>query len=332
MSALRGRDPPSHTATLIGSDGDFDYLTEITVGGQNFTVVVDTGSSDIWLVKKGFSCFNLTGAPESAATCAFGSEGFDPTASTTFQTFPNVIFNTTYGSNEFVSGPVGFDTVSVGSLTVTKQEIGTPDIAGWEGDGVSSGILGLAYPFNTRVFNTTDSTQVSVAKHIPYDPFFFSAVNQHDASPFFSLALNRGVLNVNSTEDPNLGFIAFGGTPPVNLSNTTVTVPVQGYSITGNDTVPIAEPSNSKDAVYLFYTVDAQAYVFPGSTAVVTASNNTILDSGTTLNLVPAQVAEAYNAQFVPKATFNTQLGQYIVACNASHCVFRTISREPGGR
>ncbi|KAJ7663837.1 acid protease [Mycena polygramma] len=324
MSALRGRAAPNNITTLVGSDHDLEYLTDITVGGQNFKVIVDTGSSDTWLVKKGFSCLNLTGAPESAATCAFGSDGFDPAASSAFQPFPNVIFNVTYGDKEFVSGPVGFDTVSVGGLTVTKQEIGTPDVVAWEGDGVHSGILGLAFPFNTRVFNTTDSTQASVAKHIPYDPFFFTAVKQGLSSPFFSLALNRGA-NGNSSEDSNLGFIAFGGTPPVDLGNTTVTVPIQGYSITGSDTVPIAEPSNSKEAVYLSYTVDVEAYVFPGSTAADTASNNTILDSGTTLNVVPSKVAEAYNAQFVPKATFDTQVGLYTVACNASVPAFSVM-------
>lgn len=79
---------------------------------------------------------------------------------------------------EFLSGPVGFDTVSVGGVTVTQQEIGTPDLAAWSGDGVNSGLLGLAYSGLTSVFNTTDPTKASQANHIPYDPFFLTAVNQ----------------------------------------------------------------------------------------------------------------------------------------------------------
>jgi hypothetical protein len=127
----------------------------------------------------------------------------------------------------------------------------------------------------------------------------------------FSLALNRGALVVNATEDPNLGFIAFGGMPPVDLDKTAVTVPVQGYSAS------TGEPS-STDAVFFYYTVDVDAYTFPGSTKVATSNNNTILDSGTTLNLVPTKVAKAYNAQFVPKATLDRDSGLYFVDCNAT--------------
>ncbi|KAJ6457398.1 aspartic peptidase domain-containing protein [Mycena vitilis] len=311
LAALRAH-ASNNTAILAGADLDEEYLTDITVGGQNFSAIVDTGSSDTWLVKKGFSCFNLTGAPEESATCGFGSDGFDTAASSTFQTFPKVSFNITYGDQEFVSGPVGFDTVSVGGLTVTKQEIGIPDLAAWNGDGVNSGLLGLAYSGITSVYNTTDPTKASGANHIPYDPFFATAVKQGVVNnPFFSLALSRGALDTNATVDQNLGFLAFGGMPPVTLDKTAVTVPVQGYSAS------TGEPS-STDAVFFYYTIDVESYVFPGSTKVSTASNNTIVDSGTTLNLVPSKVAKAYNAQFEPKATLDKESGLYLVDCNAT--------------
>lgn len=65
------------TAGLAGAGGDSEYLTDIEVGGQNFKVIVDTGSyvsficamifsahrhrrSDTWLAAKGFKCYNLT--------------------------------------------------------------------------------------------------------------------------------------------------------------------------------------------------------------------------------------------------------------------------------
>jgi hypothetical protein len=139
----------------------------------------------------------------------------------------------------------------------------------------------------------------------------------------FSLALNRGSPSPNSTVDPNLGFIAFGGMPPVVLDKTAVTVPVQGYSTTTDD------PSNAKDAVFFYYTVDVDGYVFPGSTKLATKNNNTILDSGTTLNLLPTKVAKAYNAQFSPKATFDQDSGLYFVACNAT---VPTFSVTLGGK
>ncbi|KAJ7065390.1 aspartic peptidase domain-containing protein [Mycena amicta] len=310
ITNLRSKVSGNTTATLAGADLDQEYLTEITVGGQTFPVIVDTGSSDTWLVKKGFNCFNLTGAPESQETCGFGSDGFDTDASSTFKTFPGVSFNISYGDGEFLSGPVGFDTVSAGGLTVSQQEIGVPSLAAWNGDSVNSGLLGLAYSALTSVFNTTDPTKASRANHIPYDPFFLTAVKQGVVTnPYFSIALDRGS-GTNST-DPNLGYLAFGGIAPVKLDKTAVTLPVQGYSAkTGVPT--------STNPEFWYYTVDVDGYVFTGSTKLTTANNNTILDTGTTLNYVPSKVAKAYNALFVPKATFDADSGLYFVACNST--------------
>ncbi|KAJ7780230.1 acid protease [Mycena maculata] len=317
LSALRAKASTNNTAVLAGSDLDQEYLTNITVGGQTFPVIVDTGSSDTWLIKKGFKCFNLTGTPETEETCAFGSAGFDTAASKTFKSFPKVSFNISYGDGEFLSGGVGFDTVSAGGVTVTQQEIGTPDLAAWNGDGVNSGLLGLAYSGLTSVFNTTDPTKASNANHIPYDPFFFTAVKQGVVTnPFFSIALDRPAsLTVNVTVDPNLGYVAFGGMPPVALDKTAVTVPIQGYSATTGD------PSTT-NAVYFYYTLDVAGYVFSGSTSVETANNNTILDTGTTLNYFPTKVAKAYNAGFVPKAKYNEDEGLYYVDCDATPPAF----------
>ncbi|KAJ7777209.1 aspartic peptidase domain-containing protein [Mycena metata] len=317
LSALRSHASKNNTAVLAGADLDQEYLTDITIGGQTFTAIVDTGSSDTWLIKKGFNCFNLSSFPEPQATCGFGSDGFDTKASTTFQEFPNVSFNISYGDGEFLSGPVGFDTVSVGGLTVTKQEVGTPDFAAWNGDGVNSGLLGLAYSTITSVYNTTDPTKASSANHIPYDPFFVTAFKQGVVTnPYFSIALDRGALFVNTSTDPNLGYLAFGGMPPVALDKTAVTVPIQKYSAKTGD------PSSAAGAEYIYYTIDVESYVFPGSTSVATANNNTIVDSGTTLNYVPDKVAKAYNAKFVPKATLDSDSGLYFVNCNATAPAF----------
>ncbi|KAJ6616971.1 acid protease [Mycena sp. CBHHK59/15] len=316
MSSLRSHASNNNTAILAGSDLDEEYLTNITVGGQTFTAIVDTGSSDTWLVKKGFKCFNLTGFPESTETCGFGSDGFDTAASKTFKKYPNVSFNISYGDGEFLSGPVGFDTVSVGGLTVKQQEIGTPSLAAWQGDGINSGLLGLAYSGLTSVYNTTDPTKASHANHLSYDPFFFTAVKQGMVTnTFFSIALDRGTPSDDSSVDPNLGYLAFGGMPPVALDKTAVTVPVQGYSTT------TGAPSNT-DTVYFYYTVDVDGYTFPGSTKVATANNNTILDTGTTLNYLPTGVAKAYNARWVPKATYDADQGLYFVGCNATAPAF----------
>lgn len=50
------------------------------------------------------------------------------------------------------------------------QVIGVVSSAAWVGDGINSGLLGLAYPELTSVTNAGESMK--------YDPFFFSAVKQ----------------------------------------------------------------------------------------------------------------------------------------------------------
>lgn len=125
----------------------------------------------------------------------------------------------------------------------------------------------------------------------------------------FSVALNRGsfAAQENSTEDPNLGYLAFGGIAPVDTTNTSITTSIQGYTVSSNS-------SN----VYLWYTVDVDTYSFDGSKPLTGAGKQAILDTGTTLNYVPTNVAKAYNSKFVPKATFNVTEDTYYVSCNAT--------------
>ncbi|KAJ7087075.1 acid protease [Mycena epipterygia] len=319
LTALRGgkRTAPTSSSTVVvdGSDFDEEYLTNVTVGGQHFSLIVDTGSSDTWVAQKGFNCFDIDGNPVPATTCAFGTPGFNTAASRTFKPFPNVSFNITYGDGEFLSGPVGFDTVAIGGMSVSQQEIGVPTLTAWEGDGINTGLIGLAFPDLTSVYNTTDPTKASAANQLPYSPLFLSAVQQKKVkNPFFSVALDRGSFNQQENDpfDPNLGFLAFGGIAPVPVVNTAVTVPIQGYSAT------TGIPSNAPGSEFFFYTIDIEAYTFPGSKGVVTANKNTILDTGTTLNFVPTAVAAAYNAAFKPPAVLDEDFDLFVVACNAT--------------
>ncbi|KAJ7643179.1 acid protease [Mycena rosella] len=299
-------------APLVGAQHDYEYLANITVGGQTFSVIIDTGSSDTWLAQKGFACLNLTGHPVPAATCGFGSQGFDSKLSKSFQPYPSTSFYITYGDGEYLSGAAAFETVTVGGLTVTHQEIGMVASAAWTGDGINTGLLGLAYPSLTSVENT------SHGQGMLYNPFFFNAVKQNKIPhPYFSIALNRGTITAEHSPrpDPHLGYLAFGGIAPVPVTNTTATLPVQGFSIATH------APVSGAGATYSYYGVDVQKYVFPGSAAIFTAQNSTILDSGTTLNLMPSAVAQKYNAAF--NATWRD--GQYYVDCAAKAPPFAVV-------
>jgi hypothetical protein len=122
-----------------------------------------------------------TGVPQPAQACGFANT-FVPSKSKTFQAFPNVTFLAAYGDGFFAYGPAGFDTVSIGALAVAKQEIGVPNVVGWSGDGHISGILGLAFPAITAVYNTTDPNLANSSNQLVYNPFFIEAVQQKKIS------------------------------------------------------------------------------------------------------------------------------------------------------
>ncbi|KZP26584.1 acid protease [Athelia psychrophila] len=313
LQTLRRR-PSSYTDVLAGAGGDAEYLTDITVGGQKFKVVVDTASSDTWLAEKGFKCYNLTSFPEPRSACAFGPL-YNPKSSKTYTRDPHKNFNITYGDGEFLTGTAAFETVTVGGMTVTRQEIGVVNSAAWMGDGINSGLMGLAYPGLTSVYKGDNPATDGPNTTAIYNPVFHTAVAEKAvAHPYFSIALNRGSIaaQTNATYDPNLGYLAFGGIAPVKTTGSAVTVPVQGSTFlpAGNSTG------------YFFYTMDIGKYIFPNSTAqglgLTGAGKQAILDAGTTLNYVPTEVAKAYNAQFNPPAEFVADEATYYVACNAT--------------
>ncbi|KAJ6544502.1 aspartic peptidase domain-containing protein [Mycena capillaripes] len=313
LHSLRAAGGGTHTAPLMGAQYDYEYLVPVTIGDQDFFVIVDTGSSDTWLAQKGFACFNLTGHPEPVSSCAFGTQGFDIQLSKSFQSYPNTMFSIAYGDGEYLSGTAAFETVTVGGLTVKTQEIGVVSSAAWVGDGINTGLLGLAYPFLTSVTNK------SHGQSIKYNPFFFNAVKQKRVPhPYFSVALNRGMPagTHSPTVDPHLGYLAFGGIAPVPVTNTSTTVPIQGYSLATR------APTSDPHPTYFYYTIDVQSYVFPNSSGVPTASNSTIVDSGTTLNLVPTEVAQAYNTGW---GNVTWRAGSYYVDCNAEAPPFAVV-------
>jgi hypothetical protein len=138
-----GTNPIGHSTTLISLFIGEEFATTITFGTETFESIVDTGSSDTWLVETGFKCVNITNsAPLPEADCSFG-----PTynVTDTFKKIPDENFNITYGDGEFLTGIVGTEEVTLAGLKV-KQEVALVNFAAWEGDGTTSGLIGLAYP------------------------------------------------------------------------------------------------------------------------------------------------------------------------------------------
>lgn len=127
------------------STKSIEFLAPITFGNQTFNMIVDTGSSDTWAPVFNFTCFDFDGPKQTDP----GDCGFQAlyTPSTTFKQITTQHMNTSYGSGEYCSGPIGFEQVTFGGMTFT-QEVGAIDVTNWRsGDNQSSGLMGLSTRF-----------------------------------------------------------------------------------------------------------------------------------------------------------------------------------------
>ncbi|KAF9651450.1 aspartic peptidase A1 [Thelephora ganbajun] len=119
---------------------DTSYLGAIQIGTppQSFNVVLDTGSSDLWVTDK------------ACTTCAQGTPSFNTAASTTFQrgqdaTGQPVRVTITYGSGS-VAGDLVRDTVVMGGFQVQRQPwLLVDQTSASLLDGTDAGIMGLAF-------------------------------------------------------------------------------------------------------------------------------------------------------------------------------------------
>ncbi|KAL2041784.1 hypothetical protein N7G274_005568 [Stereocaulon virgatum] len=158
------------------------FVTEIEVGGEAFTAVVDTGSSDTWLVETGFTC-----AKGDQSFCQFG-DTYNKT--NTFQPIANENFAISYSDGELLTGSFGKEKVTVAGITVNDQQIAVVTRANWNGDGYSSGVLGLGFPANTKAYSGVNPGANSQNSRVGYNPFFTSAYTEGNVPPLFSLALS----------------------------------------------------------------------------------------------------------------------------------------------
>lgn len=149
--------------------GDVEYLSPISIGGQTMNMDFDSGSSDLWV-------FNTQLSTASQA----GHTNFNPTKSTSFALMQGASFSISYGDGSGAAGNVGTDVVNIGGATVTKQaiELATAVSSSFVQDTNSNGLVGLAF----SKLNTVKPTQQKT---------FFDNVMPSLALPVFTADLRK---------------------------------------------------------------------------------------------------------------------------------------------
>ncbi|KAB5575785.1 aspartic peptidase domain-containing protein [Coniochaeta sp. 2T2.1] len=290
---------PAGLDVALPANQQVEYLLNVTAGGNNYSLIIDTGSSDTWFVKSGFQCYDYLRRKVALANCQFGPEfkgGFPGGR------IENLHFNVSYGngySGPNLNGEYGYADLTLAGVTVPKQQIALATSGYWTGDDISTGILGLGMPGLTEAYNSSDPRLDSVTNAISYSPVVSTMTSALKIPALFSLGLSR---------KPEDSFLALGGVPANVKTGEYTTTPLLTWQ------------SQKGGEEYFWYTIQTDEMVWNSSTISqqTSGSPRAIVDSGTTLNYLPYQIAEAINNAFVPPAVWDPQVGAYVTNCNAT--------------
>ncbi|KAI0319007.1 aspartic peptidase domain-containing protein [Amylostereum chailletii] len=268
-SANVSRRQSSSSVDITNQGGDTSYFADVSIGTppQTFGVVLDTGSSDLWL------------ATTQCSNCPTGTPELNTASSSSIQSSTQSV-SLRYGSGQ-ASGTLAQDTVSFGSFTISNQVfVAVNSISDGLIDGSLAGIMGLA-------FNSIASSGAT--------PFWQALLqNNQLSSPemsFFITRLNGQV--TSSTETDPGGVFTLGGTNSTYFqgdidfqnfpSGTTTSFWLQTVTelTLGGTAINIGSASNNLAAI------DTGTTLVGGPTAAVTAFWDAVDNSQSLGNQMP---------------------------------------------
>lgn len=274
---------------LVENAQQNSYIIKLSVGTppQPFELVLDTGSSDLWVPSVDDTVCQGGNDP-----CTFGT--YDSTQSQTYQLVDPGQFFIQYGDGSANVGDYISDVVTIGGATVNNVTLGLAlNSSSPIPSETAQGLLGVGF------------TKLSSAQGLYptlIDDLFSSGAIERRA---FSLYLNDAA--------SGQGSILFGGIDTDKYTGDLVTLPIQPDIIGGQ-------------ALFLRYLVDLTAVSFntgSGSSAsVITPSDFAVaalLDSGTTVTILGADIFNNIVAG-IGATAINVQ-GQtmYITSCSVGN-------------
>jgi cathepsin D len=171
---------------ITDEENDSSYSGVVSIGTppQNFNLVLDTGSSDLWV------------ATTSCTSCGSDIPEFNPSKSSTYKATSSQL-EIDYGSGS-AQGIVAQDSVTFGSFEMSQELLAVTNITSRLIDDGLSGIMGLGFA-SISALQTT--------------PFWEALYNANDlAEPLFSFYLERYVNQANQISTAPGGVLTLGGT------------------------------------------------------------------------------------------------------------------------
>ncbi|QSZ36440.1 hypothetical protein DSL72_006319 [Monilinia vaccinii-corymbosi] len=268
------------TASLGNALASGLYYANVTLGtpAQKLSLQIDTGSSDVWVPSSSASICE----DASSGGCPGGS--FDASSSKTFLDVEPDAFNISYVDGTGSSGDYFQDTFSIGGETIKGFTMGLAlDTT------ISIGIMGIGYN------NSEANVQTGNGTTYPNLP---------------NALVSSGLIKTNAYSlwlddiDASSGSILFGGIDTAKYTGDLVSVDVYPSSRGGS--------VNSFTVAWTSLSVNSSS----GSDQLTPAAfaQPAILDSGTTITLLPDDIAAVVFEEF--GATVSQQLGAVVVPCS----------------
>ncbi|TPX30331.1 hypothetical protein SmJEL517_g06087 [Synchytrium microbalum] len=174
--------------------GALEGIVSIGTPLQNFAVILDTGSQELWV--RSSKC-------TSGSACTAGSAAFSTSASSTWeQTGTNIEYGP-YGDGLDAYGRSGFDTVKLAGITVTHQNMGAVDkIAIGSASLGADGIMGIpAANLNNKTFDNQYVPGNMYNQGLLDSPIW--AFWYNNSNPILGVSYMDGELSLGGI-DPNL--------------------------------------------------------------------------------------------------------------------------------
>lgn len=274
-------------------------LTWLGKEPQNFVAYVDTGSADTWVISNDFQCIDpITRVLEPQAACDFGAL-YNPALGDFTNITSEAYYIQYFPEMTSLNGSMGYAPLTLGGLTVPKQEVALITEAAWAGaENVTSSLIGLSYSTGVGARYRSNGTQAI------YDPIFMTMMKEGIVKEgVFTLAIDR-VPQGTSASVPT-GQMAFGGLVSPEFYYPPFT------------TVPIEELKLAPIGLAFYPTTHELLYSLKNGTIASGGVYQSIIDSGTSPNFIPSAAAAELNAQFSPPAVYNETLGYWTVDCDA---------------
>ncbi|XP_029114792.1 pepsin A-like [Scleropages formosus] len=265
------------------NDADLSYYGVISIGTppQSFQVLLDTGSSNLWVPS--VYC--------SSPACSNHAR-FNPQQSSTFEV-TNESLSIQYGTGS-MTGVLGYDTVQVGGLYVTNQIFGLSETeATFMQYMQADGILGLAFP----------------------------SISSSGATPVFDNMMSEGLVSQNlfsvylSSDSENGSLVIFGGIDSSYYTGNITWIPLSAETYW-----QITMDSMTINGTTVACSGGCQAVVDTGTSLIVGPSSDIQnLNSwvGASVDQYGDVVVSCNNIQSMPDVTFTLNGNSFIIPASA---------------